>query len=263
LLGLRGYPKVSGVLPVALDRATRLIGVISHSSKEYVALAQLHSTVPREMLEEVVKEFIGRIYQKPPVRSSVKRVLRIKEVYAIDILEYEGTFVLMRVACQHGTYVRKLIHDIGEVLGVGAHMRELRRIRTGPFREETSVRMHELSEAAYLYREGGEEDALRRIILPQEYIVSHLPKVAVFDGAAAAITYGADLAVPGISLVSEGIRRGELVAVFTLKGELVALAEALMSTEEILASSRGIAFRTKRVVLERGVYPKTWKKKEA
>ncbi|MEM1917596.1 MAG: RNA-guided pseudouridylation complex pseudouridine synthase subunit Cbf5 [Sulfolobales archaeon] len=257
----RGDPKVSGVLPIALDRATKLIGVISHSSKEYVALAQLHSQVPRERFEEVAREFVGRIYQRPPVRSSVKRVLRVKEVYSIEVLEFEGVYVLMKVACQHGTYVRKLIHDIGEVLGVGAHMRELRRVKTGPFREEGSVRMHDLSEAVYLYRELGREDRLKSMILPQEYIVSHLPKVLIFDGAAAAVSYGADLAVPGVSAISEGVKRGELAALLTLKGELVALAEALMSTEEVLASSRGIAFKTVRVVMERGVYPKSWKKK--
>ncbi len=252
---------MSGVLPVALDQATKLIGVVTHSSKEYVALAQLHAEVPVEKLEEVVREFTGRIYQRPPVRSSVKRVLRIKEVYEIEVLEREGALVLMRVSCQHGTYIRKLIHDMGEVLGVGAHMRELRRTRTGPFREEDSVRMHELSEAVYLYREHGREDRLRSMILPHEYIVSHLPKVLVLDGAASALTYGADLAVPGISVVSGGIKRGDTVAVMTLKGELVALAKALMSTEEVLANDRGIAFKTVRVVMERGVYPKGWKKK--
>jgi len=236
--------------------------VLSHSDKEYVALAQLHRAVDRRRFEEMVREFIGRIYQKPPVRSSVKRVLRVKEVYAIEVLEFEGEYVLMRVACQHGTYIRKLIHDIGEVLGVGAHMRELRRIRTGPFREDTSVRMHELSEAIYLYRELGREDAIKSVILPHEYIVAGLPKVAILDGAVAAVAHGADLAVPGVSVVSEGIRRGDLVALFSLKGELVALAEALMSTEEILAKDRGIAFKTRRVVIPRDTYPRTWRKRE-
>ncbi|MCX8185103.1 MAG: RNA-guided pseudouridylation complex pseudouridine synthase subunit Cbf5 [Sulfolobales archaeon] len=235
--------------------------MISHSSKEYVALAQLHSEVPRERFEEVVREFIGRIYQRPPLRSSVKRVLRVKEIYEIEVLEYEDVYALMRISCQHGTYVRKLIHDIGEVLGVGAHMRELRRIRSGPFREERSVRMQELSEAVYMYRELNRSDRLKSLVLPQEYIVSHLPKVLVFDGAAAAISYGADLAIPGISAISEGIRRRDLTAIFTLKGELVALAEALMSTEEVLSSSRGIAFKTVRVILERDTYPRTWRKK--
>ncbi len=235
--------------------------MIAHSDKEYIALAQLHARVPREKLEEVIREFVGRIYQRPPVRSSVKRTLRVKEIYGIEVLEYEGVFALMRVSCQHGTYIRKLVHDIGEILGVGAHMRELRRTRTGPFREESSVRMHELSEAVYLYEEHGRGDKLRSMILPHEYIVSHLPKVLVLDGAASAIAYGADLAVPGISVISEGIRRGDLAAIMTLKGELVALGKALMSTEEVLSSDRGVAFKTVRVIMERGVYPKGWKKR--
>jgi predicted RNA-binding protein (TIGR00451 family) len=140
-------------------------------------------------------------------------------------------------------------------------MRELRRIRTGPFREDTSIRMHEFSEAIYLYRELGRKDAVKSVILPHEYIVAQLPKVAILDGAIAAVAHGADLAVPGVSVVSEGIRRGDLVALFSLKGELVALAEALMSTEEILAKDRGIAFKTRRVVIPRDVYPRSWRKR--
>ncbi|MCD6278731.1 MAG: RNA-guided pseudouridylation complex pseudouridine synthase subunit Cbf5, partial [Desulfurococcales archaeon] len=115
---------------MALGSSTKVIGVLMLSDKEYVAVMQLHKLVDEGKLREVTNEFVGRIYQKPPVRSSVKRVLRIKEVYSIEILEIEYPYVLMRISCQHGTYVRKLIHDIGEVLGVGAHMRELRRVKT-------------------------------------------------------------------------------------------------------------------------------------
>ncbi len=232
------------------------------STKEYVAVMQLHKEVGRSELERVLKEFTGRIYQKPPVRSSVKRALRVKEVYEIELIEYDYPYVLLRILCQHGTYVRKLIHDMGEVLGVGAHMRELRRTKTGPFREDKGlVRMQDLSEAVYLYRELNDESRLRELIMPVEYAVSHLPKVAILDSAVDAIAHGANLAVPGVSLIQEGIRKGETVAVFTLKGELVAIAEALMHTEEIIEAKRGWAFKTKRVIMRRGVYPRVWKRK--
>ena len=233
------------------------------SSKEYIAVMQLHKEVPERKLREVVNEFVGRIYQRPPVRSSVKRSLRVKTVYSIEILEFSYPYVLMRVHCEHGTYVRKLIHDIGEVLGVGAHMRELRRIRTGPFKEDETLKtMHELSEALYLYKELGDESKLRSLILPMEYGVSHLPKVVVLDGAVGAITHGADLAVPGIAMLHEGIKRGDTVAVLTLKGELVAIGQALRSTEEIVQMSKGIVVKTKRVLMPRNVYPKIWKRKK-
>ena len=233
------------------------------SNKEYVAVMQLHKLVDEGKLREVTNEFVGRIYQKPPVRSSVKRVLRIKEVYSIEILEIEYPYVLMRISCQHGTYVRKLIHDIGEVLGVGAHMRELRRVKTGPFKEdETLTTLHQLSEALYMYRELNDDALLRKAILPIEYAVSHLPKVAVLDGAVGALTHGADLAVPGISMFHEGIRKGDTVAVFTLKGELVAIGQAMMHSEQIIEASRGIAVKIKRVIMSRGTYPKYWKSRQ-
>ena len=233
------------------------------SNKEYVAIMQLHRRVDEKRLKEVVNEFVGRIYQKPPVRSSVKRVLRIKEIYSIEILEIDYPYVLMRISCQHGTYIRKLIHDIGDVLGVGAHMRELRRIKTGPFKEdETLITLHHLSEAIYVYKELKDDSLLKKVILPIEYAVSHLPKVAVLDGAVGALTYGADLAIPGIAMLHEGIRKGDIVAIFTLKGELVAIGQALMHSEQIVEEGRGIAIKVKRVVMPRDVYPRQWRKRK-
>ncbi len=253
---------MSGVLPVALEDATKIIGYLMLSDKEYVAIMQLHKEVPKERLLEVIHEFTGRIYQRPPVRSSVKRSLRIKRVYEIKVLEIDYPFILMRIRCEHGTYVRKLIHDIGEVLGVGAHMRELRRIRTGPFKDDnTLVTMHELSEAIYITRELKDDSKLRSLILPMEYGISHLPKVIIADGAVEALTHGADLAVPGIMLIHEGVKKGDTVALLTVKGELVAIGEALMSTEQVIQSSKGIAVKTKRVIMPRGVYPRLWRKR--
>ncbi len=254
---------MSGVLPVALEDATKIIGYLMLSDKEYVAIMQLHKEVPREKLLEVIREFTGRIYQRPPVRSSVKRSLRIKRVYEIKVLEINYPFVLMRIRCEHGTYVRKLIHDIGEVLGVGAHMRELRRVRTGPFKDDnTLVTMHELSEAIYITRELKDDSKLRSLILPMEYGISHLPKVVIADGAVEALTHGADLAVPGIMLIHEGIKKGDTVALLTVKGELVAIGEALMSTEQVIQSSKGIAVKTRRVIMPRGIYPRLWRRRK-
>lgn len=254
-----GNPKVSGVLPVALGDGTKVIGVLMQSSKEYIAVMQLHRDVSEDRLRQVVSEFIGEIYQKPPVKSSVKRVLRIKRIYNIEVLEVKYPFVLLKVSCEHGTYVRKLIHDIGEVLGTGAHMRELRRVRTGPFKEdETLTTLHKLSEATYMYRVLGDGSYLRRYILPIEYAVSHLPKIVVVDGAVEALTHGADLAVPGISRLHEGIQKGELVAIFTLKGELVSLGKALMTSEEILENEKGMAVKNSRVIMPKGIYPRLW-----
>lgn len=218
---------------------------------------QLHKKVDEDKLRDVIKEFTGRIYQKPPVRSSVKRALRIKTIYKLEVLEIKYPYVLLKIVCEHGTYVRKLIHDIGEVLGVGAHMRELRRVRAGPFKEDdTLVTMHQLSEALYVYKKLNDDSMLKKYIMPGEYMVSHLPKIVVTDSATASITYGADLAIPGVVALHERIRKGDDVAIFTLKGEIIATGIAQKHTEEILENKKGIAVKTKRVIMERDIYPR-------
>ncbi len=252
-------PKVTGVLPIALEEATKIIGLVMHTSKEYICVMQLHSEVSREKLERIIKMFVGEIYQRPPLRSSVKRAIRKKKIYRIDLLEYTGKYVLLRVESEAGTYMRKLCHDIGLLLGVEAHMRELRRIRTGPFREEKGlVRLQDLSEAIYQWREEGKEELLRKYILPVEYAVAHLPKIVILDSAVDAIAHGADLAIPGISMYEE-FKRGELVAVFSLKGELVSIGIAQVDSLDIPKMEKGIVVKTRRVIMKPGIYPKMWK----
>ncbi len=251
------------MLPVALENATKVIGNIVHSGKTYVCVMQLHGPVAEEELRNAIKMFEGKVYQRPPLRSSVKRRVRVKEIHRIRLAEFTGKYALLIVDCEAGTYLRKLCHDLGLVLGVGAHMRELRRIRTGPFKEdETLVRLHEVSEALYRWKEEGSEDLLRKVILPAEYAVCHMPKIVVRDTAVDAIAHGADLAVPGIARLQKTVRRGEKVAILTLKGELVALGKALMDADEIAKAEKGLAVKTARVIIPPGTYPKHWRRRQ-
>lgn len=223
---------------------------------------QLHNSVPVDRINEVVKYFKGEIYQKPPLRSRVKRVIRVKTIHDIEVLDLQDKYLLLKVTCDPGTYMRKLAHDMGLILGIGAHMRELRRTRTGPFREdETLITLQELNEAVYLWRNGGDEGYLRRIILPVEYSTVHLPKIVILDTAVNAIAHGADLAIPGISMLTKNIKRNDTVAIYTLKGELVALGKALKNTDEIVSMEKGIVVKTTRVVMQRDIYPRTWKER--
>jgi H/ACA ribonucleoprotein complex subunit 4 len=255
---------VTGVLPVALQRMTKVIGNVVHSTKEYVCVMQLHRPVDEERLRNVIKEFTGRIYQRPPLRSSVKRDVRIKKINEIELLEYDGKrYALLRIDCEAGTYMRKLCWDMGLVLGVGAHMRELRRIRTGPFTEDKGlVRLQDVAEALYRYREEGKDDLLRKVVLPGEFSICHLKKVVIRDTAVESVVHGANLAVPGIVKLHDNIKKGDLVAILSMKGELVALGTAEMSSEEIMSERRGIAIKLKRVILETGLYPRAWKTKK-
>ncbi len=252
-------PKVSGVLPVTLGRATRIIAFMMRSGKEYVCLMELHEAVKEERLMEVIKDFVGPIYQLPPVRSAVKRALRIRTIYSIDIIEINGKFVLMRVICEAGTYIRKLCHDIGEVLGCGAHMRELRRTRAGPFKETEGIHtLHELLDALTLWKSTGDESLLRAIVRPIEEAIRPFPKVVVRDSAVDAFCHGANLASPGLLKLNSSIKAGDGVCVMTGKGELVGLGKARMSAQEMMKVDHGILVDNERVVMDLGTYPKGW-----
>jgi len=220
---------------------------------------QIHADIPENTLRSVLNEFTGEIYQKPPLRASVKREPRKRFIYKIDVLEIDGRKVLFTCVCQAGTYMRKLCSDIGEVLGCGAHMRELRRTRAGPFKEdETLVNLHQLN-AAQSDFEAGDDTALMKIIQPMELAITQLPKIVIRDSAVDAVCHGAELALPGVVQLDSAIERDKLVALFTMKGEAVALGRSLLTSREILDQERGIAAKVQRVIMDRGTYPAMWK----
>jgi len=252
-------PKVSGVLPITLGRSTRIISFIMKSGKEYACLMELHGDVDDDPLEKVIKEFVGPVYQMPPVRSSVKRALRVRTIHSIKVLERQGRYVLMRVDCEAGTYIRKLCHDIGEVLGCGAHMRELRRTKAGPFKEGSgSMKLHDLLDAITFWKGSGDESLLREVIIPIEEALWQFPKIFVRDSAVDAICHGANLASPGVLRVEGEIKAGDTICFMTMKGELIGLGRATLSGEEILKSDHGIVANTERTVMQPGTYPKGW-----
>ena len=171
-----------------------------------------------------------------------------------------GTSSSIRVLCQSGTYIRKLIYDMGEVLAVGATMVELRRTKVGPLTEEKGfVTLHDLYDAVCRMKEG-DESRIRSVVMPIESTIGGIKRVVIKDAAVDAICHGAMLAVPGILSLSPGIEKGQVVVLLSAKGELVAIAEAKMSTDEVLGTKKGIAFPVKRVMMDQGTYPKMWKK---
>ncbi|MBO8179786.1 MAG: RNA-guided pseudouridylation complex pseudouridine synthase subunit Cbf5 [Archaeoglobus sp.] len=252
-------PRVTGVLPIFIENATKMVKFLQESSKEYVCLMRLHGDAKREDVERVMKKFVGRIYQRPPLKSAVKKVLRIREIYEIELLEMEGRDILFRVVTESGTYIRKLCRDIGEILGTGAHMQELRRTRTGRFGEDMCYTLQDLLDAYIFWKEEGEEKYLREIIKPMEVAAADLPKIVIKDSAVDAICHGANLSVRGVAYVEKNVRKDSTVAIFTLKNELVAIGRALMDAEDIYRLKKGVAADIQRVLMERGVYPRVWK----
>jgi len=244
---------------VTLSEATRVVQALLHSGKEYVCVMKLHGTVETGKVKKVLLEFEDEIYQRPPLRASVKRQLRTRRIFYLDYLEMDGRNVLFKVGCEGGTYIRKLCYDVGEVLGCGAHMQELRRTRAGPFVEDQSVILHHVAYWFTEWQEKKNEKILRKFIQPMERALDLVPKIYIRDSAVDAVCHGASLTVPGITSLETGITKGSLVAVLSLKAEAVALAKTEMTSEEIMEAEHGVAAKTMRVLMPRGTYPKRWK----
>jgi len=246
---------VTGVLPIALDKATRIVEVLLKAGKEYVALMHLHALVDEKKIQEAVNgEFLGKIQQLPPIRSAVKRQLRQREIYYLQILEVEGQDVLFKVGCEAGTYIRKLIHDLGLKLGCGAHMVQLVRTKAGPFTDKNWKSLHDLKDAYEFWKEGNEEE-IRKVILPMEKAVEHLPKIWVMDNCVDTLCHGADLSVPGVAKYHE-FNRDETLAIMTLKDELISLGIALEHSNSIRKKERGKIVKNHKVFMERKIYPR-------
>ncbi|NHI83033.1 MAG: RNA-guided pseudouridylation complex pseudouridine synthase subunit Cbf5 [Candidatus Thorarchaeota archaeon] len=255
-------PGVTGILPVGIGNATKAMQALLPAGKEYICVMELHHNAEETEVRGIIEEFVGKIYQKPPLRSSVKRVLRVREIYYNEILEIKGRVVLFRVGCQAGTYIRKLCFDIGEALGTGAHMRELRRTRVGPFREDEHLcSLYDLKDALHFWKEDDDDSELRRYLQPVEFALSHLPFIAVRDSAVEALCHGADLAANGIVTLSSGIGKGDMIVLVTQKEEAIGLAKSKMTSDAILKARSGIVATTERVLMERGRYPAMWKRR--
>ena len=146
-------------------------------------------------------------------------------------------------------------------LKTGAHMSQLIRTKAGPF---TYKNMHSLQELkdAYIFYKQGNDILLRKIILPIESALAHLPKIFVFDSTIESLCHGNSLAIQGISKLESNIKENDLVAVFSLKNELVCLGKALLTSEDIIKNEKGLALKTEKVFMKPGTYPKITTKKE-
>jgi H/ACA ribonucleoprotein complex subunit 4 len=261
-------PGATGLLPIGLGEGTKAISVLLLGPKEYYALARIHTTIAEDKLLSVIGQFTGDIYQRPPQRSSVRRATRIRKIYNLEMVDRHERLVLLHAKCQSGTYIRKIIYDIGEVLGPGATMVELRRTRVSNFSEKECefTKLHDLTDAFEKYKQkegggggGGDDTKLRKLIKPIEFCLEGIRAAVVRDTAVDALCHGAQLAVPGVVALPKGFARNELVGIYTLKGEIVGLAEAAMTKEEIEENTKGVAFNMRRIIMKAGTYPKAWR----
>ncbi|MHC4130602.1 MAG: RNA-guided pseudouridylation complex pseudouridine synthase subunit Cbf5 [Planctomycetota bacterium] len=242
-------PLVTGVLPVALGKATRITQTFLKAGKEYICNMHLHKTADEKVLKKVFEKFTGIIEQIPPVKSAVKRQKRERRIYYIQVLAIDKRDVTFKVGCQGGTYIRKLVHDMGTELGTGAHMASLKRTKAACFTESTLCTLDDLADAHKLWKQDGDETGLSKMIQPIENAVEHLGKIWIDDSVIEPVCDGWDLAVPGVIKLHSDIEAGNLVALMTMKDKLIALGKAAIASQQMLEQEKGIAVKTKKVFM--------------
>jgi H/ACA ribonucleoprotein complex subunit 4 len=126
-----------------------------YAGKEYVCVLRLHSALESEKaLPRALETLTGALFQRPPLISAVKRQLRVRTIHESKLLEFDNkrNLGVFWVSCEAGTYIRTLCVHLGLILGVGGHMQELRRVRSGAMGESDDiVTMHDVLDAQWLY----------------------------------------------------------------------------------------------------------------
>ncbi|MFH1750127.1 MAG: RNA-guided pseudouridylation complex pseudouridine synthase subunit Cbf5 [Candidatus Micrarchaeota archaeon] len=222
---------VSGVLVVLLGSSRKMAGYLSKADKKYVCVMRLSKPTSNAQLECALDNFRGEIYQKPPLQSAVAKKLRIRKIHSLNVLEIRENLALFECACEAGTYIRKLVFDIGEILGIKAEMAELRRVRAGQFDEKQAVSLQELADHYWAWKEKGDDSYIRRTIFPIETL--KMKKIVLTDASAQKIRNGIRPKISDVMALDENIDSLDVVGLFTLNGELIAAARSLMPSHEV------------------------------
>lgn len=240
-------PDATGVLVVCLGRSTRLVPYLQASRKTYDAQLRLGvttstldasgevlsttdpSSVDERSLCEALKSFVGDIEQIPPMVSAVKvggerlyakarrgeeveraaRPVTIHDIVLEDFQPGPEAHATFLVTCSAGTYIRSLAADVGERLGVGAHLTGLRRLASGRFSLEHAVDLDKVADLAG-------QDRLHEILITPADAVTDYPRVVLDEAEAVALGHGKPLAATG--------NAGPVAAVST-DGRLLAMLE--------------------------------------
>lgn len=255
-------PKVTGCLIVCVDRATRLVKAQQGAGKEYVCVIRLHDALKDDKkMARSLENLTGALFQRPPLISAVKRQLRVRTIYDSKLVEFDNkrNLGVFWVSCQAGTYIRTLCVHLGMLLGVGAHMQELRRVRSGGMTENDNlVTLHDVLDAQWVYDNSRDETYLRRVISPLETLLVGYKRIVVKDSAVNAICYGAKLMIPGLLRYERNIELYDEVVLMTTKGEAIAIGIAQMSTVDLTSCDHGVVATIKRCIMERDTYPRRW-----
>jgi len=216
-------PIAAGVLPICMGKGTRVVEFLLEESKTYRAQIELGKTtdshdaagrvtaeadcssISRRQIEQALEPFRGEILQTPPMYSALKhngqrlyhlaregitveRESRPATIYNLELIEFQPPVVILEVECSRGTYIRSLAHDLGKLLGCGAHIKNLVRTKYGPFYIKDAVTPAGLEEAF------GSDD-WQRLLYPVDYVMSHWSSVVVGEEQEQLIKHGSGVVI--------------------------------------------------------------------
>ncbi|RNB88153.1 tRNA pseudouridine(55) synthase TruB [Brevibacillus nitrificans] len=262
-------PDVTGVLPICLGQATRLVEYLQELPKRYDVVMRIGSStttedasgevieqkevdtasITKERVEELFQSFLGEIDQVPPMYSAVKvngvrlydlaregtvierqsRKVTIYELTLHDISDGDGVVdVSFTCTCSKGTYMRTLCVDLGRVLGYPAHMKLLRRIKSGPFTEGEAIPLQALEEQAA----NGEDLSRHLVSIPQA--MSFMPAFQVKPERVRAVRNGLVTALPGVK-----VEEGSLICLFS-ENELLGIHRVCRGEKGLFAKAEKV-----------------------
>lgn len=270
-------PRATGVLPLCVGRATRIAQFLTRADKEYLITMRLgittdtldadgkvlsqmdHIAVDPEEVRDVLQRFVGEIQQIPPLFSAKKhhgeRLYRLARrgetverqpiavrIHDLTLLEIDLPFVRFKVSCSKGTYARTLCDDIGRVLGCGAHLYALTRVRSGRFLVEDAVTLPQLEQIVA-------EGRIRDVLIPIGEALGHLPVVRIHPESSRGVIQGSGMSAGALLSFPLEVEKGDLVRVLGYRRQLLSLAEATVAGREFPAvDPRRIVLKPVRVL---------------
>ena len=255
-------PFATGVLPLMTGKAMKLTKGILKSDKTYINVLKFAEEPNLEKLNEVIKKLTGRIYNVPPEISAVKVQVRTRKIYSFELIELKGKQAIVKIHCEAGTYIRTIARDMGLMLGFKVDLKELRRENSGRFNLENCVTLQQVADAIWLWKECGNSAALCKIIHPTEKLLMDMPYIVVKDSAASALCHGAPLLRPGLLSIDSKLSKGQEVAVFTSKNEVVGVVKMNYSADELTKMESGEIGKPAMILMEHERYPPQWPKQE-
>ena len=242
-------PFASGVLPLLLGKSMKLTPLVLKHEKTYIASLKLSSIGDIDSIKKSIKELKGKIYNVPPEISAVKIQVRTRTIKELEILDFDGINLLLKMDCEAGTYVRTFARDLGLLIDKKIILKELRRSKSGMFNEKMCVSMNQLADALWKYNELDDDSAMLKILNPIEDLVKTFPRIIVKKSSHESLANGATLMYPGISHISSKIKKGDTIVIQSEDGILLAIGEAKLDSTIIAAKEKGAVAQPKHVFL--------------